>query len=160
MSPAGEPVSGPGKADTSAGRYPGQPRVAVGAVVRRGDAVLLVRRAKPPNEALWAIPGGSVELGETLQTAAEREILEETGITIRAGRPVYIFDVIDRDAAGRVRYHYVITDLLADYVSGDPTAGDDALEARWVTAGELRELPVSASTLELLRDELGFDTSG
>lgn len=160
VSPAGKPPPESGEADRTSGRYPASPAVAVGAVVRRGDAVLLVRRAKPPSESLWAIPGGSVELGESLQAAAEREILEETGITVRAGQPVYIFDVIDRDPDGRIRYHYVITDLLAEYVSGEPVAGDDALEARWVGPEELHRLPVSATTLELLEGGLGFGAAG
>ena len=87
--------------------YPGNPRVAVGAVVFKDERVLLVRRGQPPSEDLWAIPGGSVEIGETLQEAAEREILEETGITVRAGEPVYTFDVIDRDSAGKIRFPFL-----------------------------------------------------
>lgn len=132
-------------------RYPQAPRVAVGAVVFKDGAVLLVRRAKAPNCGLWAIPGGCVKLGETLQQAAEREILEETGVQVRAGAPVYIFDVVERDANGHVRYHYVIADLLAEYVHGCPQAGDDALEARWITPAELPTLPVSKTTVELLQ---------
>jgi len=137
--------------------YPTQPVPAVGAVVFKEQSVLLVRRGQPPNLDLWAIPGGCVRLGETLQEAAEREIWEETGIRIRAHRPIYFFDTIDRNEEGRVRYHYVIVDLLADYVEGWPTAGDDALEARWVTAAELDSLPVSAVTLDLLRGGQGKD---
>jgi ADP-ribose pyrophosphatase len=136
--------------------YPDNPRVAVGAVVFSNDRVLLVRRGHPPSEDLWAIPGGSVEIGETLQEAAEREILEETGITIRAGQPVYTFDAIERDDAGKIRFHYVIIDLGADYISGDPIAGDDALEARWVTAQEIVELQVSPPTLKLLKGKFRF----
>ena len=136
--------------------YPDKPRVAVGAIVFSNDRVLLVRRGQPPSEDLWAIPGGSVEIGETLQEAAEREILEETGITIRAGEPVYTFDAIERDDAGKIRFHYVIVDLGADYVTGNPTAGDDALEARWVTAQELNELQVSPPTLKLLKGKFRF----
>ena len=136
--------------------YPDKPRVAVGAVVFSNDRVLLVRRGQPPSEDLWAIPGGSVEIGETLQEAAEREILEETGITIRAREPVYTFDSIERDDAGKIRFHYVIVDLGADYVTGDPTAGDDALEARWVAAPELNELQVSPPTLKLLKGKFRF----
>ena len=136
--------------------YPEIPKVAVGAVVFKNERVLLVRRGQPPSEDLWAIPGGSVELGETLQEAAEREILEETGIHIRAGEPVLTFDTIDRDRAGRIRFHYVIVDLAADYVSGDLKAGDDAAEARWVSAQEINALPVSAPTLELLNKKFGF----
>jgi ADP-ribose pyrophosphatase len=136
--------------------YPDKPRVAVGAVVFSNDRVLLVRRGQPPSEDLWAIPGGSVEIGETLQEAAEREILEETSITIRAREPVYTFDAIERDDAGKIRFHYVIVDLGADYVTGNPTAGDDALEARWVTAPELNELQVSPVTLKLLKGKFRF----
>jgi ADP-ribose pyrophosphatase len=136
--------------------YPDKPRVAVGAVVFSNDRVLLVRRGQPPSEDLWAIPGGSVEIGETLQEAAEREILEETGIAIRAREPVYTFDAIERDDAGKIRFHYVIVDLSADYVTGNPTAGDDALEARWVTAQELNELQVSPPTLKLLKRKFRF----
>jgi 8-oxo-dGTP diphosphatase len=131
--------------------YPDAPQVAVGAIVVRDGRVLLVRRGHPPSEGLWAIPGGSVELGETLQEAAEREIMEETGLTIRAGEPVHTFDVILRDAAGRVQFHYVIVDLLADYVRGEVHSGDDARDARWVTSGELEKLAVNQTTLELLK---------
>jgi ADP-ribose pyrophosphatase len=138
--------------------YPDNPRVAVGAVVFNNNRVLLVRRGQPPSEGLWAIPGGSVEIGETLQEAAEREILEETGITIRAGQPVYTFDAIERDGTGKIRFHYVIIDLGADYISGNPIAGDDALEARWVTAQEIVELQVSPPTLKLLKKKFGFSS--
>jgi 8-oxo-dGTP diphosphatase len=131
--------------------YPDAPQVAVGAIVVRDGRVLLVRRGHPPSEGLWAIPGGSVELGETLQEAAEREIMEETGLTIQAGEPVHTFDVILRDAAGRVQFHYVIVDLLADYVRGEVHSGDDARDARWVTSGELEKLAVNQTTLELLK---------
>ena len=97
-----------------------------------------------------------MEIGETLQEAAEREILEETGIQIRASKPIYTFDVIDRDAAGKVRFHYVIVDLAADYVLGEPSPGDDALEARWVSAKEINDLAVSPATLKLLKTRFGF----
>ncbi len=136
--------------------YPEMPKVAVGAVVFKNERVLMVRRGQPPSEDLWAIPGGSVELGETLQEAAEREILEETGIHIRAGEPVFAFDAIDRDRTGKIRFHYVIVDLAADYVSGDPKAGDDAADARWISAQEINTLQVSTPTLKLLKEEFGF----
>jgi len=136
--------------------YPEMPKVAVGAVVFKNERVLMVRRGQPPSEDLWAIPGGSVELGETLQEAAEREILEETGIHIRAGEPVFTFDAIDRDRAGKIRFHYVIVDLAADYIRGDPKAGDDAADARWISAQEINTLQVSAPTLKLLNEKYGF----
>ena len=79
--------------------YPTAPRVAVGAIVIKDSEVLLVRRANAPAQDVWAIPGGSVNLGESLQQAAEREILEETSVRIGAGEPVLSFDYIDRDPA-------------------------------------------------------------
>ena len=143
-----EPVSG--------GLYPAKPRPAVGAVVFKDDAVLLVKRGKEPAGGMWAIPGGSVRLGETLQAAAEREILEETGVVIRAGAPVLAFDSIQRDDQGDVQFHYVIVDLAAEYISGDPKAADDAADARWVRADELAGLFVNPATLQLLREKYRF----
>jgi ADP-ribose pyrophosphatase len=130
--------------------------VAVGAIVIRDNSVLLVKRNKPPGEGLWAIPGGRVELGETLQQAAEREVMEETGLTIRAKVPVYTFEVIEADDAGRTRFHYVIVDLMADYVGGVLSASDDASETRWVTPEELKDLPVSETTREVLTNVVRF----
>jgi ADP-ribose pyrophosphatase len=136
--------------------YPDSPRVAVGTVVMRDGAVLLVRRAKPPSESLWAIPGGSVELGETLQQAAERELFEETGVRARAGRPCFAFDAVHKDDNGRVKFHYVVVDLRAEFVSGEPMPGDDVVEARWVRPHELGTMAVSERTLELLREAADF----
>ena len=136
--------------------YPAAPRVAVGAIVFKDREILLVRRANAPAQDAWAIPGGSVNLGESLQQAAEREIREETSVRIRAGEPVFTFDYIDRDTAGRVRFHYVIVDLMADYISGEPQPGDDAADARWVSEGALETLKVSAMTLKLLKTQFRF----
>ena len=123
-----------------------RPQVGVGAVVLRADCVLLVLRGRPPNAGQWAIPGGRQRLGETLQQAAEREIGEEAGIVIRAREPIYTFEHIERDETDEVRYHYVVVDLAADYISGEPRAGDDAREARWVAWDEMASLPLNAAT--------------
>jgi 8-oxo-dGTP diphosphatase len=136
--------------------FPDKPRVAVGAVVIHCGKVLLVQRGQPPAEGLWAIPGGSVELGETLQAAAEREIKEETGIVIQARDPIYTFDMIEKDAKGRIRFHYVIVDLQAEYVSGQLQAGTDAQQARWITPAELESLQVSPKTKALLIEKFCF----
>lgn len=138
------------------GAYPNCPQVAVGAIVFKEDKVLLVLRGKPPAENLWSIPGGSVELGETLQEATEREIREEAGITIRAREPVYTFDVLERDNKGNVRFHYVIVDLEADYISGELRPGDDAVDVRWFSADEVNKLKVSEATRKLLNEHFGF----
>ena len=135
--------------------YPEHPRVGVGAVVLRNGSVLLVRRGGEPAKGLWAIPGGGLRLGETLREGAEREILEETGITIRAGDPVFTCDMLQRDAEGRVRFQYVIVDLAAEYLDGEIRAADDALEARWISPAELRGLAATKTTLKLLR-QIGF----
>lgn len=127
-----------------------QPVVGVGAVVMHAQRVLLVRRARAPGAGQWAIPGGKIHAGETLQQAAERELLEETGVRVRAGEPVYSFDVIEHEADGTLALHYVVVDLLAEYVSGTPAAGDDALEARWVGRAELDTLHVNPHTRDLL----------
>ncbi|MEW6442768.1 MAG: NUDIX hydrolase [bacterium] len=135
--------------------YPDRPRLAVGGVVIRGDKVLLVRRGREPARGEWAIPGGSVEIGETLGEAVERELREETGIQAQAGDICHLFEAIRKDETGRVRFHYVIVDLLAEYVSGAPCAADDAREAAWLSADDLPGRPVNRSTLELLK-KLGF----
>ena len=121
----------------------------------REGRLLLVRRGAAPAQGLWAIPGGGLRLGGTLQAGAEREILEETGIIIRAGAPLFTCDSFEKDGAGRIRFHYVIVDVAADYVSGDVKEADDALEARWVSPAEIRELPVTKTTLKLLQ-QIGF----
>lgn len=142
--------------DRGRNTYPDRPRVAVGTIVFKDGCVLLVRRGKPPAEHHWAIPGGSVELGETLQEAAEREIREEAGIRVRAGDPAFTFDTVIRDDEGRIRFHYVIVDLVAEYISGEVKAGDDAADARWVSPGELDDLLTSPITLKVLHTYFGF----
>lgn len=131
--------------------YPDFPRVGVGAIVIKDNKVLLVKRGIPPSKGLWAIPGGHIELGETLQKTAEREILEETGIVIKARKPVYTFDLIERDDLGKIRFHYIVVDLMAEYISGEPLGADDALEARWLSWEEIEALPVSQNTVKLLK---------
>ena len=149
-------MSAGNKRHTAARGYPDVPRVAVGAVVFHENRVLLIRRGQAPSDGQWAIPGGVVELGETLAQAAEREIREETGIQIAAQEPIYVFDVVERDPTDKVRYHYVIVDLAARYLGGELHAGDDAAEARWVSADEMKRLTVSPPTRQLLARHYAF----
>jgi len=135
---------------------PAAPQVGVGAVVFHNGAVLLVQRRNPPCADEWAIPGGKVRLGETLQQAAEREILEETGIHIKAGEPVYAFDLIENDAAGQVRWHYAIIDLQAEYIRGEIRAGDDASATAWFKPDDLAGATVNSTTLKLLQTQFDF----
>ena len=132
------------------------PIVGVGAVVFHEDRVLLVKRAKPPNENQWAIPGGKIRFGETLQHAAEREVMEETGVRIQAGKPIHAFDLIQCEDDERAGWHYVVIDLAAVYLSGYPVARDDATEARWFSQQELASYPVNSTTLELLAQHHTF----
>lgn len=129
---------------------PAQPVVGVGAVVLDGDRVLLVKRGKEPLRGRWLIPGGTVELGETLTEAVVREVLEETGLTVRPGEVVLVFDRIERD--GEVlRYHYVIVDYECALVGGVLAAGSDADEAAFVPVADLERYDVPPQALELVR---------
>lgn len=138
------------------GGFPTQPGIGVGGVVFQEGRVLLVLRSKAPAKDQWAIPGGRLELGETLQAAAERELLEETGVRVRAGEVDFTFEHIERDDAGRVVHHYVILDLAAEFLSGTPAPADDARDARWVGEDEIVRLPVNPATRRLLRTCYGF----
>ena len=125
--------------------------MAVGAIIIKENRILLVKRNKEPGEEAWAIPGGSVRLGETLQEAVEREILEETGLRVKAKDPVYTFDLIKRDHENRIRFHYVIIDLVADLIGGELRPSDDAADAGWFTAEDVESVGVTESTKEFLR---------
>lgn len=131
--------------------YPARPIAAVGVVVRKDDAVLLVRRGKPPRAGEWGIPGGVVELGETWRDAACREVREECGIEIRIEAIADAVDIIMHDDAARVQYHYALVDFAASYVSGELRASSDVVEARWVSLGELSHFPLPAKTRAVIR---------
>ena len=139
----------------SSNAYPITPRVGVGAITIKDGKVLLVKRGIEPSYGLWAIPGGKLKLGETLQECAARELLEETGIMIKVGACIYVFDLLERDDKGKIKFHFVVVDFAADYISGEPKGADDALEARWLSGEELSNLPVSQNTLAALRS-IGF----
>ncbi len=141
--------------DGGARDYPPFPRVGVGAIVISEGRILLVKRGVPPGRGLWAIPGGKLKLGETLQDCAAREILEETGVTIAVGECIYVFDLIERDKSEKIKFHFVVVDFAALYVSGEAKGADDADEAGWFSPEELESLPVSKNTLKALHS-IGF----
>jgi len=135
--------------------YPSQPRVGVGTIVIHEGKVLLVKRGVEPSRGLWAIPGGTLKLGETLQECAAREILEETGIIIKVGKCIYVFDFFENDNAGKIKFHFVIVDYAAEYISGEAQGADDAEEAGWFSPKELSALPIAINTMAALL-EIGF----
>ncbi len=116
--------------------YPDRPLVGVGVAVLRGSAVLLVRRARPPAQGAWSLPGGAQRLGETAEAAARRELLEETGLAVGALHLAGHVDSIHRDPDGRIRYHYTILDFCAAYAGGDASAGGDAAGVAWADPGQ------------------------
>ena len=129
---------------------PSTPEVAVGAVVRRGDEILLIRRGRGTAVGQWAIPGGRVEFGEGLKTAVAREVREETGLEVRVGRFLGWAERMGDDPGP---YHYVILDFSAEPVDPDATAraGDDAADVAWVPTNALETYPLVAGLAEFLR---------
>jgi 8-oxo-dGTP diphosphatase len=117
--------------------YPAHPVVGVGAVVVRGDRAVIVRRAHQPRKGEWSLPGGVLDLGESLVDAARREVREETGLDVEVGPIVETFDRIHRDADGRIRYHFVIVDFVCWSDTGTAVAGSDAEAVAWATADEI-----------------------
>lgn len=115
------------------------PIPAVIAVVIHEDNVLLVRRGQEPNKGRWGFPGGKIEIGETIKEAAIRELEEETSIYAKADSTLTIFDVLDRDEEGKIRYHYVLIAVLCQWLRGAPIAASDAAEARWFPIDKLDE---------------------
>jgi ADP-ribose pyrophosphatase YjhB (NUDIX family) len=127
------------------------PSVGVGAVVVHEGRVLLVKRGKEPLRGRWVVPGGTVELGETLEEALVREILEETAIRVVPREVATVFDRIHR-TEGRVVFHYVIVDFICDYVGGVAKAGSDAEAVAWAAPEELPRYDLPEKALEVVRD--------
>ena len=129
--------------------YPDTPLVGVGALVLRGGRILLVKRRYPPAQGRWALPGGHLELEESLLDAALRELQEETGLTGEALGVVNVDDLLIRDKEGRVEYRYVLVTVLVD-AQGQPKPGSDAEEARFFPLDEALNLPLTESTRGLI----------
>jgi ADP-ribose pyrophosphatase YjhB (NUDIX family) len=132
-------------------QFPARPIVGVGGIVVDGDRVLLVRRGRPPLQGEWSVPGGAVEVGETLSAAVQREVLEETGLVVSVGPIVEVLDRIHTNGEGRVEYHYVLIDYLCSVVGGELGARSDALDAVWAAPARLAEYgvqPVTAAVIQ------------
>jgi ADP-ribose pyrophosphatase YjhB (NUDIX family) len=118
-------------------RYPSRPIVGVGAVVLDADRVLLVKRAHEPLRGSWSLPGGAIDVGESIEAAVAREVFEETGLRVDVGPVIEVLDRVERDGDGRVEYHFVIVDYVCAVTGGSLAAGGDALDARFVPIGDL-----------------------
>jgi 8-oxo-dGTP diphosphatase len=125
--------------------------VGVGAVVLDdGGRVLLAKRAHEPLKGEWSLPGGGVELGESLETAVAREVLEETGLVVDVGPVVEVFDRVEWSGDGRVAYHFVIIDYLCRAVDGTLTFGSDADDVSWVSLEQLAAYHLTAKATEVI----------
>jgi ADP-ribose pyrophosphatase YjhB (NUDIX family) len=134
--------------------YPDTPLVGVGGIIIDEDRVVLVRRGRAPLQGKWSIPGGLLEVGETLRAAAEREVREETGLEVEIGELLGVFDRVVPDETGNIRYHYVLIDFLCSVVGGSLRAGDDAEDAAWFRGEELEPLGLAPETLKVIRKGL------
>ena len=127
-----------------------QPKLAAIAVVIHEGRVLLVRRKNAPDAGLWGFPGGHVDPGETALAAAARELAEETGVVATPERYLTNIDVIERDATGALRFHFLLAAVLCRYVSGTPQAADDVSDAAWVPLRDIVRLQTSDSVQEVI----------
>jgi ADP-ribose pyrophosphatase YjhB (NUDIX family) len=145
--------------------YPDRPLVGVGAVIVHDGRVVIVQRGTEPLKGQWSIPGGALEIGETLRQCAEREAQEETGLLVEATDVLEVFDAIHKEPGGRTRYHYVLIDFRCRLTDVPPCnappelrAGGDALQANWVTAEELAEYQVAETAKKVIGKALSLCT--
>lgn len=129
------------------GEYPKRPVVSVGAIVIKDDCALVVKRGTNPGKGVWSVPGGKVELGETLQQAVAREAREETGMTVEPGEVLEVSDAIFHDDQGRIGFHYIFVDFFCRPVQGELHAATDVIDVRWLSRTELESLPVTTTAL-------------
>jgi 8-oxo-dGTP diphosphatase len=138
--------------------YPERPIVGVGAVIIHEGRVLIVQRAYEPRKGDWTVPGGVLEVGETLRAGVEREVLEETGYVVKAGDVVDVFENIWPDANGKTEFHFVLIDFLCELISGELTPATDVSDARWIMPADLSSLELIGKTAVAIRK--GFERKG
>ena len=138
--------------------YPDRPYVGVGVIVFRDQEVLLVKRNKEPNKGQWSIPGGKQMIGETVVEAAQRELLEETGVKIDHLLLVDVVDAIIPDVEGKIKYHYTLVDYMGEWQSGVSRPGDDAQEVRWVHLNEIISYSLLEKTMNIIQKAAAINT--
>ena len=142
---------------TDTRKYPDRPYVGVGAVIVQDGKVLIVKRKYDPLAGQWSLPGGGVELGETLVDSVVREMLEETGLQIEVGPVIEVFDRITRDNNGEVRYHFVLVDYLCWPVGGELQASSDVEDARFVAPADLPHYNLTLKANQVIERALELD---
>jgi len=131
-------------------RYPKRPLVGVGALIFRRGRILMAQRGKQPLKGAWSLPGGALEIGESLEAAVRREVREETSLEVKPVKVFEIFERIIRDARGAAEYHYVLIDYICRVIGGDLCAGDDVCRVEWVRRRDLAELEITEGTLAVI----------
>jgi len=130
--------------------YPERPVVGVGGVVISDGRALLIRRGGPPLEGQWSIPGGMLEVGETLIEGVRRELLEETGIEVRVLDLIEVFERINLDGSGKVRYHFVVLDYLCEAIRGEARAGSDVTDVAWAAPAEFDKYSLTETATRVI----------
>ncbi len=120
-------------------------------MIRKGTKYLLIKRAEEPDKGLWSVPGGLVEVGEKSAEAAVREAKEETGLDVELKETLGVVDKIVKDDSGKVKYHFIIIDYLAESTGGEMHHHDDALDAKWVDLTDFKKYDLSPTLVELLK---------
>ena len=143
----------------SSREYPERPIVGIGGVVIENGKTVLIRRGSEPLRGQWSIPGGSLELGETLKAGVERELLEETGLVVKVVEFIEVFDRVYGDDKEKPRYHYVIVDYLCSLMGGELRAGGDATDVVWAGEDELGRFGLTETAARILKKAFGMERS-
>jgi len=145
---------------SNSGEYPPAPLVGVGGVVIIDGRAVLIRRGNEPRKGEWSIPGGKLELGETLAEGVRREVREETGLEVEVGELIEAFERVYRDAEGRVRFHFVILDYFCRASSVNALAGGDALDVALVSENEFERFGLGEAVARVLRKAFAISRRG